>query len=106
MSKTQMINTQYPCHCWLLCGLYPRALNNSKVGDDLDRIHPIEHEVKNTTYRAMSASYLGINLEIDSEGRLRNYDKRDDFNFPIVNICQLIRACGFYHDFPDRWLLL
>jgi hypothetical protein len=28
-----------------------------------------------------------LHLEIDSEGRLRTklYDKRDDFNFPIVN---------------------
>jgi len=65
---------------------------------------------------------------IDSEERLRTklYDKRDDFNFPIVNspfICsnipaapaygvyiyQLIRysrACGSYQDFRDRGLLL
>ena len=65
---------------------------------------------------------------VDSEGRLRTklYDKRDDFNFPIVNfpfICsnipaapaygvylsQLIRyfkACGSYQDFLDRGLLL
>jgi hypothetical protein len=65
---------------------------------------------------------------IDSEGRLRTklYDKRDDFNSPIVNfpfmysnipaapaygvnISQLIRysrACGSYHDFRDRGLLL
>ena len=66
-------------------------------------------------------------LEIESEGRLRTklYDKRDDFNFPIVNIpficsnipsapaygvyiSQLIRysrAYGSYQDF-DRGLLL
>jgi hypothetical protein len=59
-----------------------------------------------------------------SEGRLRTnlYDKRDDFNFPIVNfpfICSYIpaapaygvylsqmirysRACGSYQDFLDR----
>ena len=65
---------------------------------------------------------------IDSEERLRTklYDKRDDFNFPIVNspfICsnipaapaygvyiyQLIRysrACGSYQDFRDRGLLI
>ena len=65
---------------------------------------------------------------IDSEGRLRTklYDKRDDFNSPIVNfpfiysnipaapaygvyIYQLIRysrACGSYQDFRDRGLLL
>jgi hypothetical protein len=35
----------------------------------------------------MSASYLDLHLEIDSEGRLRTkpYDKGDDFNFLIVN---------------------
>ena len=33
-------------------------------------------------------SYLDLHLEIDSEVLLRTklYDKRDDFNFPIVNI--------------------
>ena len=58
--------------------------------------------------------------------RTKLYDKRDDFNFPIVNfpfkcsnipathaygvyISQLIRysrPCGFYQDFLDRGLLL
>ena len=74
------------------------------------------------------ASYLDLHSEIDSEGRLRTkfYDKRDDFNFPIVNfpfICSNIpaapgygvyisqlmrysRACGSYQDFLDRGLLL
>jgi len=57
---------------------------------------------------------------------MKHYDKRDDFNYPIVNfpficsnitaapaygvyISQLIqysRACGSYHGFPDRGLLL
>jgi hypothetical protein len=34
-----------------------------------------------------SPSYIDLHLEIESEGRLRSilYDKRDDFNFPIVN---------------------
>jgi hypothetical protein len=67
-------------------------------------------------------------IEIDSEGRLRTklYDKRDDFNFPMVNfpfICSNIpaapaygvyisqlmrysRACGSCHDFRDRGLPL
>ena len=72
----------------------------------------------------MSASYLDLHLDIDSEGRLsmKLYGKRDDFNFPIVNfpfICsnipaapvygvyiyQLI-ACGSYQDFLGRRLLL
>ena len=92
-------------------------------------IYPIELEIKNdTTDTDRSASYLDLHLEIDSEGPLRTklYDKRDDFNFPIVNfpficsnipaapaygvyISQMIRysrACGSYQDFLDRGLLL
>jgi hypothetical protein len=104
------------------------SLNNSRFGDFVDRIYPIELEIKDTTDTETSASYLNIHLEIESEGRLRTklYDKRDDFNFPIVNllfICsnipaapvygvyiyQLIgysSACGSYQDFLDRRLLL
>jgi len=61
---------------------------NSRFGDFVDRIYPIELEIKDTTDTYRSASYLDLHLEIDSEGRLRTklYDKRDDFNFPIVNI--------------------
>ena len=45
----------------------------------------------------MYVSYFDIDLEIDSESRLRtkDYDKRDDFNVPIVNfpfICIYITA--------------
>ena len=94
----------------------------------VDRIYPIELETKDTSDTDKSTSYLNLHLEIDSEGRLRTnpYDKRDDFNFPIVNfpficsnipaapaygvyISQLIlysRACGSYQDFFDRGLLL
>ena len=64
------------------------SLNNSRFGDFVDRIYPIEREIKDTTDTYRSASYLDLHLEIDSEGLLRTklYDKRDDFNFPIVNI--------------------
>jgi hypothetical protein len=73
------------------------SLNNSRFGDFVDRIYPIELEIKDTTDTDRSASYL----EIDSEGRLRTkiYDKRDDFNFPIVNfpfICSNIPAAPAY----------
>jgi len=56
--------------------------NYSKFGDFVDNIYPID-----TTETAKSASYLELHLKIDSEGRLRTkpYDKREDFNFPIVN---------------------
>ena len=75
-----------------------------------------------------SASYLDLHLEIDTQGRLnmKLYDKRDAFDFPIVNfpflssnipeapayglyISQLIRysrACDIYSDFIDRARLL
>ena len=104
------------------------SLNNSKFGDFVDRIYPIELEINDTTYTDRSASYLDLHLEIDSQERLRTklYDKNDDFNSPIVNfpfICsnmlaapaygvyifQFIRysrACGSYQDFIDRGLIL
>ena len=104
------------------------SLNNSRFGDFVDRIYPIELEIKDTTYTDRSASYLDLHLEIDSEGRLRTklYDKRADFNFLNVNfpfICSNIpaapaygvhisqmmrysRACGSYQDFLNRGLLL
>jgi disulfide oxidoreductase YuzD len=104
------------------------SLNNSRFGDFVDRIYPIELEIKDTTDTDRYASYLDIDLEIDSEGRFRTkiYDKRDYVNFPVVNfpfICSNIpaapaygvyiskliqhpRACGSYQDFLDRGLLL
>jgi hypothetical protein len=104
------------------------SLNNSRFVDFVDRIYPIELEIKDTTYTDRSASYLDLHLKIDSEGRFRTnlYDKRDDFNFPTVNfpficnnipttpaygvyISQMIRysrACGSYQDIFDRGLLL
>jgi hypothetical protein len=53
----------------------------------VDRIYSIEPEIKDTTDTYRSISYLDLHLKIDSEGRLwtKVYDKRDDFNIPIVN---------------------
>ena len=104
------------------------SLHNTMFGEFVDRIYPIELEIKDITDTDRSASYLDVHLEIGSEGWLRTklYDKRDDFNHPIVNfpfifsnipaasaygvyISQLIRysrACGSYKDFLDRGLLL
>jgi hypothetical protein len=36
------------------------SLNNSRFGDFVDRIHPIELEIKNTTDTDRSASYLDL----------------------------------------------
>jgi hypothetical protein len=49
--------------------LWNIILNNSRFGDFVDRIYPIELEIKDTTDTDRSASYLYLHLEIDSEGR-------------------------------------
>ena len=71
------------------------SLNNSRFDDLVDRIYPIRIELKETTNTDRSTSYLDLHLEIDCEERLRMklYDRRDDFNFPILNfplICSKI----------------
>jgi hypothetical protein len=103
------------------------SLNNSKFDDFADRIYSTEHEIKDITDTARTASYIDMHTEIGSNGRLRTklYDKGDDFHFPMVNfpficsnipaapvyglyISQLIRysrACGSCQDFLDRGLL-
>jgi hypothetical protein len=70
------------------------SLNNFRFGDFVDRIYPIELEIKDTTDTYRSASYFDLHLEIDSEGRLRTklYDKRDDFNFPIVKYVAIFQS--------------
>ena len=62
-------------------------LNNSRLCDFVDRIYPIELQIKDTTDTARSISYLDLHLEIDNEGRLRTklYDKRDYLKIPNVN---------------------
>ena len=77
------------------------SLNNYKFGDIVDRIYLIELEIKDTTDTESSAAHRDLHLETDSEGRLgtKLYDKRDDFNFPIVNfpfICSNIPAVSTY----------
>jgi hypothetical protein len=58
-----------------------------RLGDFVDHIYHFELEIKGNTDSDRSPSYLDLHLEIYSEGRLwaKFYDKRDDFNFPIVN---------------------
>ena len=97
------------------------SLSDSKFSDYLDFIYLSELEIKDTTESTKSTSYLDCHLEIDNSGKLSTklYDKRDDFNFSIVNfpflcgnipaspaygvfVSQLIRyarACSLYHDF-------
>jgi hypothetical protein len=104
------------------------SINNSGFAELLPLIYPPELEVKETTYTASSASFLDLYLEFDDSGQLSTkiYDKRDDFNFKIINfpnmwsnipaspaysvyISQLIRyarASSNYSDFLKRHLHL
>ena len=63
------------------------SLNNNKFGDFVDAIYPEELEIKDTTDADNQASYLDLSLKFDSAHNLqvKLYDKRDDFNFSIVN---------------------
>ena len=103
------------------------SLKNTKFAEYLEFIYPHELEIKATTETAASSSCLDYYLYIDN-GKLttRLYDKRDDFNFPIVNfpflssnipsapaygvyVSQLIRyaiACSNYQDFMERGKVL
>ena len=103
------------------------SLKNTKIAEYLEFIYPRELEIKETTETAASSSYLDCYLYI-ANGKLttRLYDKRDDFNFPIVNfpflssnipsapaygvyVSQLIRyarTCSNYQDFMERGKVL
>ena len=62
-------------------------INNPDFENYLGHMNPAELEIKDTTERKTSASYLDLLLSIESDGQLRTslYDKRDDFDFHITN---------------------
>ena len=100
------------------------SINNPSFARWLPSIYPPELEIKETTETSCSASFLDLHLEYDTSGHLSTkiYDKRDDFNFKIINfpymcsnipsspaygvyISQLIRyarASSKYSDFIER----
>ena len=83
------------------------SLNNSKFSDYLEFIYPSELDIKDTTESMKATSYLDCLLEIDNSGKLSTklYDKRDDFNFPIVNfsfLCGNIPASPAYGVFASQ----
>ena len=53
----------------------------------LGQMYPVELEIKDTTESNTFASYLDLLLSIGRDGQLHTsiYDKRDDFNFHILN---------------------
>ena len=97
---------------------------NTKFTEYLEFIYPHELEIKETMETAASSSYLHCYPYIDNGKLTRLYDKRDDFNFPIVNfpflssnipsaygvyVSQIIhcaRACSNYQDFMERGKVL
>ena len=102
------------------------SINNPKFGDYIDIIYPVELEIKDTTDADHHASYLDLLLKYFHRLQVKLYDKRDDFNFNIVNfpflssnipqspvygvfVFQLIRyarASSLYEDFIMRSQLL
>jgi hypothetical protein len=104
------------------------SIRNNHFHSYVDSIYSNELEIKDTTECSTSASYLDVLLKLDTNGKLTTqlYDKRDDFNFSIVNfpylcinipaspaygvyISQLIRyarACSTYDQFLVRGSLL
>ena len=99
------------------------TLNNSRFKDVAGKIYPPELELKRTTESPTRCSYLDLDISIAGHRFCTDlYDKRDAFNFRIVNfphmdsnipskpaygvfISQLIRylrVCGEYHQFKVR----
>jgi hypothetical protein len=77
------------------------SINDYRFAEFLPLIYPPELEVKETTDTASSASFLDLYLELDDSGQLSTkiYDKRDDFNFKIINfpnMCSNIPASPAY----------
>ena len=72
------------------------SINNSRFAECLPLIYPPELEAKETTDTASSASFLDLYLEFHDSSQLSTkiYDKRDDFNFKIINFpkIRLIRS--------------
>ena len=96
------------------------SLNKKSFSDYLSEIYPVELEIKDTTDSATFVNYLDLRLEIDENHNLipSLFDKRDDFNFPIVNfpfigsnipaspaygvfVSQLIRYARSSQRYPD-----
>jgi hypothetical protein len=88
------------------------SINNHNFHNDVHLIYPDELEIKDTTESDKSASYLDILLNIDSNagnGRLTTslYDKREDFDFAIVNfpfLCSNIPLSPAYSVYISQFI--
>ena len=63
------------------------SINNPSFAAWIPSIYPPELEIKETTDTTCSTSFLDLHLEFDTNGHLSTkiYNKRDDFNFKIIN---------------------
>ena len=84
------------------------SLNNSRFGDFVDRIYPIEFEVKDTTDTDTSASYLDLHVHpnVNFPFICSNIPAAPAYGVYISQWIRYSRACGSYQDFLDRGLLL
>jgi hypothetical protein len=77
------------CHSFNLTFRYiddVLSINNPKFSEYLDVIYPSELEIKDTSDSPNFVNFLDLCLEInDNKLTTCLYDKRDDFNFNIVN---------------------
>jgi hypothetical protein len=73
------------------------SINNDQFHSYVYSIYPSELEIKDTTESSTSASYLDVLLNIDFGGKLTTqlYEKRDYFDFVIVNFPYV--ATSHYH---------
>ena len=104
------------------------SLNNTVFEKYLDKIYPTELSITKETKSDKEASYLDLLITIkDAKFHTKLYDKRDDFNFRVVNypypvasnipekpaygvyasrIISFARACDDYTDFSERHISL
>ena len=63
-------------------------MNNSTFNDYIDVIDQEELEFNDSTDAPKWDNFVYLRLEFDEDGKLyvRLYDKRDEFDFPIVNV--------------------
>ena len=79
-------------------------INGSDFENDLGRMYPAEHDIKDTIGSKTSSSYFDLLLSIGRDGMLRIflYDEHEDFNFHVKTFSFLSSnipsstACGVF----------
>ena len=80
-----------PVHCFSITYFsgYPDGLlniDNIHFEQMVHRINPAEHQLNKTNASDAEAAFLDLNLSIHNDTvSTKIYDKRDDFDFDIVN---------------------